>query len=566
MLTALHIEDFLLIERLSLTLGDGLTALTGETGAGKSILLEALGLAAGGRPGRGGVRRGASRGVVAAAFEPNADHPVWAMLRDNGLDAGDDQVILKRVQSADGKSRAFINDQPASVALLRAVGETLIEIHGQHDGVSFLSAAAHRGLLDDYAGAGALAAAVAKAWEALRQTQAALDERRRAKDAAEREADYLRHVVKELADLDPQADEEEKLAGARAEMMAAQKIAEDLSAAAALVSEDGLEGKLSAASRRLTRASAAFPGEANPLSNAIDRIDRALSELIEARSAVEDAAERLGLDEGALERAEDRLFALRAAARKHGVAPSALPEFFAKAKDALALLEKSASEFTSLEKAVASARAAYLDGARELSEARRKAAKKLDAAVAGELGPLKLGHAGFSTAIVTDESAAGPAGIDAVEFMVSTNPGAPPGPLKTIASGGELSRFVLAMKAALAAKENRTVIIFDEVDAGVGGAVADAVGERLARLAADAQVMVVTHSPQVAARARHHWRVEKRLAKDETTTNVVALAPEARIEEVARMLSGAEVTDEARAAARRLLGAPAAKPKVRRSA
>jgi DNA repair protein RecN (Recombination protein N) len=563
MLTALHIEDFLLIERLSLTLGQGLTALTGETGAGKSILLEALGLAAGGRPGRGGVRRGAARGVVAAAFEPNADHPVWAMLRENGLDAGDDQVILKRVQSADGKSRAFINDQPASVALLRAVGETLIEIHGQHDGVSFLSAGAHRGLLDDYAGAGALAAAVAKAWEALRRTQEALDERRRAKDAAEREADYLRHVVKELADLDPGSDEEERLAGARAEMMAAQKIAEDLNAAAALVSEDGLEGKLSAAARRLTRASAAFPGETNPLANAIDRLDRALSELIEARSAVEDAAERLGLDESALERAEERLFALRAAARKHGVAPSALPEFFAKAKDALALLDKSASEFSALEKAVAAARAAYLDGARKLSEARRKAARKLDAAVAGELGPLKLGHAGFSTSILTDETAAGPVGIDAVEFMVSTNPGAPPGPLKTIASGGELSRFVLAMKAALAAKENRTVIIFDEVDAGVGGAVADAVGERLARLAMDAQVMVVTHSPQVAARAAHHWRVEKRMAKNETATNVVALAPEDRIEEIARMLSGAEVTVEARAAARRLLGAPAAKVRKR---
>lgn len=559
MLTALHIEDFLLIERLSLTLGQGLTALTGETGAGKSILLEALGLAAGGRPGRGGVRRGAARGVVAAAFEPNADHPVWAMLTENGLDTGDDQVILKRVQSADGKSRAFINDQPASVALLRAVGETLIEIHGQHDGVSFLSAGAHRGLLDDYAGAGALAAAVAKAWSALKQTQDALDERRRAKEAAEREADYLRHVVKELSELDPGRDEEARLASARAEMMAAQKIAEDLSAAAALVSEDGLEGKLSAAARRLTRASAAFPGEANPLSNAIDRLDRALSELMEARSAVEDAAFRLGLDEGAIERNEERLFALRAAARKHGVAPSALAEFFSKAKDALALLDKNASEFSALEKAVAAARAAYLGGARKLSDARRKAGKKLDAAVAAELGPLKLGHAGFSTSIITDEAAAGPAGIDAVEFMVSTNPGAPPGPLKTIASGGELSRFVLAMKAALAAKENRTVIIFDEVDAGVGGAVADAVGERLARLALDAQVMVVTHSPQVAARARHHWRVEKRMAKTETTTSVVALQPEDRIEEIARMLSGAEVTDEARAAARRLLGAPATK-------
>ncbi len=565
MLTALHIENFLLIERLSLTLGQGLTALTGETGAGKSILLEALGLAAGGRTARGGVRRGADRGVVAAAFEPAADHPVWAILKENGLDGGDDQVILKRVQSADGKSRAFINDQPASVALLKAVGETLIEIHGQHDGVSFLSAAAHRGLLDEFAGAGKRAADVARRWEALRASEAALDERRRAKDAAEREADYLRHVVKELADLDPKADEEETLANARAEMLAAQKIAEDLAAAAELVSEDGLEGKLSAALRRLTRASAAFPGDANPLSASLERLDRALSEVMEARAAVEDAVERLGLDEVALMSAEERLFALRAAARKHAVAPSALPEFFEKAKAALALLDQGAVEFAALEAAVEKARKEYVGEARALSAARKAAAKKLDAAVAAELGPLKLAHAGFSTAITTDETAAGPAGIDAVEFMVSTNPGAPPGPLKTIASGGELSRFVLAMKAALAAKENRTVIIFDEVDAGVGGAVADAVGERLARLAADAQVMVVTHSPQVAARASSQLRVEKRMTKSETTTHVAALSAEERIEEIARMLSGATVTEEARAAARRLLGMAPAKAARKRA-
>jgi len=566
MLTALHIEDFLLIERLTLTLGQGLTALTGETGAGKSILLEALGLAAGGRTGRGGVRRGAARGVVAAVFEPGPDHGVWRLLDEAGLGAGDDQVILKRVQTSDGKSRALINDQPVSVALLRTVGETLIEIHGQHDGVSFLSASTHRGLLDDYAGAARQAGEVARLWSAWRKIEETLEDRRRSKDAALREADYLRHVVEELADLDPQADEEVTLAGRRAEMIAAQKIAEDLAAAAALVSEDGLEGKLSAAVRRLTRASAAFPGKTNPLSGAIDRLDRALSELIEARSAVDDAAERLGLDEGALDHAEERLFVLRAAARKHAVAPSALPEFFAKAKASLAMLDDSVVEFAALEKSSASARAAYDGAARALSALRRKAAKKLDAAVAGELGPLKLGHAGFATSIVTDAHAAGPFGIDAVEFMVTTNPGAPPGPLKIIASGGELSRFVLAMKAALAAKENRTVIIFDEVDAGVGGAVADAVGERLARLAEGAQVMVVTHSPQVAARASHHWRVEKRMAKNDTTTHVLALDENARAEEIARMLSGAEVTDEARAAARRLLGAPAlVKPAKKRA-
>ncbi len=557
MLTALHIQDFVLIDQLSLPLGEGLTALTGETGAGKSILLEALGLAAGGRTGRGSVRRGAEKGVVAASFEPGADHPVWAVLEANGVPADDDQVILRRIQGADGKSRAFINDQPVSIGLLKTIGELLIEIHGQHDGVSFLTAATHRALLDDFGGLSKDAAAVERAWNDWRQAHSALEERRLLREQALREADYLRHVVAELSDLDPQADEEALLAGRRAEMMAAQKVTDDLAAAAAALSEDGLEGKLSTAGHRLTRASAQFSREPNPLAEAIDRIDRALSEIIEARSAVEDAAEKLGLDEQELEATEERLFAIRAAARKHGVAPDKLPEFYRKAADALATLDESAAEFGALEKAAATARNAYFYGARKLSDARRIAAKKLDAAVARELAPLKLGKAAFATSIETNEEKAGALGLDAVEFMVATNPGAPMGPLKTIASGGELSRFVLAMKAALAAKENRTVIIFDEVDAGVGGAVADAVGERLALLAHNAQVLVVTHSPQVAARASSHWRVEKTQTKSETTTRVVVLNDDERIEEIARMLSGAIVTDEARAAARSLLGAPA---------
>ncbi len=566
MLTALHIQDFVLIDQLSLALGEGLTALTGETGAGKSILLEALGLAAGGRTGRGAVRRGAGRGVVAASFEPGADHPVWRALEENGVATGDDQVILRRIQGTDGKSRAFINDQPVSIGLLKTVGELLIEIHGQHDGVSFLSATTHRALLDDFGGVAKTAREVARAFADWRTADEALEERRRLRERASQEADYLRHVVSELSDLDPQADEEAGLAARRAEMMAAQKVTEDLASAAAALSEDGLESKLAGAAHRLTRASAQFGREKNPLDNAIDRIDRALGELAEARAAVEEAAERLGVDERALEEAEERLFAIRAAARKHGVAPDNLPDFFRKAQDALASLDENAAQFGTLEKAAAEKRGAYFAAARSLSEARKKAAKKLDAAVARELEPLKLGKAAFSTAVETDEAKAGPAGIDAVEFMVATNPGAPMGPLKTIASGGELSRFVLAMKAALAAKENRTVIIFDEVDSGVGGAVADAVGERLARLAHDAQVLVVTHSPQVAARARTHWRVEKSHSKTETTTRVVVLDTEERVEEIARMLSGAKVTDEARAAARRLLGAPAAEPAKRKRA
>lgn len=556
MLTALHIQDFVLIDQLSLPLSEGLIALTGETGAGKSILLEALGLAAGARTARGAVRRGAEKGVVTAAFEPNAAHPVWRALEENGVAADDDQVILRRVQTADGKSRAFINDQPVSIALLKTIGESLIEIHGQHDGVSFLSAATHRALLDEFGGLQKDAAGVERAFAEWREAEAALDERNRLRDQALREADYLRHVVMELSDLDPQTGEEEALALKRAEMMAAQKVTEDLAAAAAAMSEDGLEGKLSASAHRLTRAAANFQSDPNPLAEAIERIDRALAELLDALAAVEGAFDRLGLDESELERTEERLFALRAAARKHGVAPDALPEFFQKASQALASLDENAAQYGALEKNVGETRAIYFAAARKLSAARGKSAKKLDAAVARELAPLKLGKAVFATSIASDETKPGAAGVDAVEFMVATNPGAPMGPLKTIASGGELSRFVLAMKAALAAKENRTVIIFDEVDAGVGGAVADAVGERLARLAMDAQVLVVTHSPQVAARAATHWRVEKEQTKSETTTRVAVLDEAARVEEIARMLSGAIVTDEARAAARRLLGAP----------
>ncbi|MEZ5897791.1 MAG: DNA repair protein RecN [Parvularculaceae bacterium] len=560
MLTALHIQDFVLIDQLSLPLGQGLTALTGETGAGKSILLEALGLAAGGRMARGAVRRGAAKGVVAAAFEPGADHPVWAALETNAISAGDDdQVILKRIQGADGKSRAFINDQPVSIGLLKTIGEMLIEIHGQHDGVSFLSASTHRGLLDDFGGLAVSARNVDALWSAWRDIEGEIDERRRARDQNLREADYLRHVVAELGELAAAAGEETALAEKRGEMMAAQKVTEDLAAAASVMSEDALEGRLSSAAHRLVRASAAFGAEDNPLSEAIEKIERALSEVLEAKSAVEDAAERLCIDERELEETEERLFALRAAARKHGVTTDLLPEFYEKAAAALSTIDDGEARFGDLEAQAKKARAAYFAAAGALSDARVAAAATLDAAVARELEPLKLGKAVFATRIARNDDKPGAAGVDAVEFMVATNPGAPLGPLKTIASGGELSRFVLAMKAALAAKENRTVIIFDEVDAGVGGAVADAVGERLARLAMDAQVLVVTHSPQVAARAATQWRVEKDQDEAQTVTRVRALDADERIEEIARMLSGATVSDEARAAARRLLGAPAAK-------
>ncbi len=554
MLITLHIQDFILIDQLSLPLGRGLTALTGETGAGKSILLDALGLAAGGRAERGAIRQGAAQGVVSASFEAGADHPVWKLLEANGLSAGEGEIILRRVQSRDGKSRAFINDQPVSVALLKEVGETLIEIHGQHDGRGFLTASTHRGMLDEFGGLSRATENVARLWRDWREAATALDEKKAGRAKALAEADYLRHIVKELSALDPRGGEEALLAERRTQLSAAEKYSEDLAAAAALLSDDGLDGKLSAASRKLSRASSGL-GDAVPLAVAVERIDRALSEFMEARAAVEEAVAKLGADPAELEKVEERLFALRAAARKHAVAVDALPSFLEKARAALDPLDAGEAGFAAFEKRAADGERAYRQAAGQLSQKRAAAAKSLDSAVALELAPLKLGKAAFMTEVATNAERPASEGLDEVEFMVATNPGAPAGPLKSIASGGELSRFVLAMKAALAAKENRTVIIFDEVDAGVGGAVADAVGERLARLARDAQVLVVTHSPQVAARATTHWRVEKRQGAKETTTRVEVLDAGTRVEEIARMLSGARVTDEARAAARQLLGA-----------
>ena len=558
MLTALHIQDFVLIESLRLPLGPGMTALTGETGAGKSILLEALGLAMGGRStrgvgGKGGVRQGAKRGVVTAVYEPLSDHPVWALLAENGLPDDDDQIILKRVQEASGKGKAFINDHPVSVGLLRSVGAALLEIHGQHDGHGFLSSAAHRDLLDDFAGLTAARGEVSRLWQALKATETTLSERRARREAATREADYLRHVVAELDALKPEAGEETELAERRAVLMASEKLRDDLAAARAAFGEDGLENRLGAAGRRLAHHLKAFSDD-HPLARAVDRIDRALSELMEARAAVDDASEALGDDPAEIERVEERLFALRAAGRKHGVAADRLPEIHARAREGLAELDAGEAGFSRLEADARAARSAYFAAARDLSRKRMEAGAILDRAVMTELEPLKLGRAVFETRAETDDEHAGPHGIDMVEFLVATNPGAPAGPLKSIASGGELSRFVLAMKAALAAKENRTVIIFDEVDAGVGGAVADAVGERLARLARDAQVLVVTHSPQVAARADTHWLVEKAQGQTCTQTHVRVLDAGARVEEIARMLSGATVTPEARAAAAKLLG------------
>ena len=554
MLIALHIQNFVLIDQARLVVSDGLTALTGETGAGKSILLGALGLAVGARAERGAIRQGAKQGVVAATFDEHADHPVWRFLEENGLDTADDQIILRRVLGADGRGRGFVNDQPVSIGMLRSVGEHLLEIHGQHDGRGFLTASTHRSLLDEFGGLDRKANDVSSLWRQWRDLENQLDEHRREREATAREADYLRHVVNVLNALSPEAGEEAVLAARRAELMASEKIADELNAAAAALDEGNVESKLSVSLRNIERAKERIESEDGILSKAAMRLDRALNEAMEARALVGQAIDEFGAGPDDLDSIEERLFALRAEARKHGVTPDLLAEFHQKTQTALQNLELGAAAFSDLESADVKAKAALADASKQLSKGRVAAAKKLDKVVKLELTPLKLGAAQFQTKIDTNIENLTADGIDHVEFMVTTNPGAPPGPLKTIASGGELSRFVLAMKAALAAKENRTVIIFDEVDAGVGGAVADAVGERLARLATDAQVLVVTHSPQVAARADRHWRIEKKQNKKETTTTVTMLSDEARAEEIARMLSGAKITNEARAAAQRLLG------------
>lgn len=553
MLCELSIQDIVLIDKLRLQVGGGLTALTGETGAGKSILLDSLGLATGAKAEKSLVRIGQEKGIVSATFDVGEDHVVWDVMSEGGLETDDDLVILRRVQEANGRSRAFVNDQPVSVALLRKVGEALIEVHGQNQSQGFLNVAAHRDLLDAYGGLLADVQKVRGLYEERRAKERALAERQASREKALREADYLRHVADELSKLDPKPGEEAQLADRRAVLMAAEKVSSDLADAVEMLGDDGLEQKLSSAAGRMERAASRLPEEdAAPLTAAITRLDAALSEFAAARSAVIDAADAFVQDPEEQNTVEERLFALRAAGRKHSRAPDDLAAYRDEVERQLALIDEGEASFGKLEADVKAASRAYDQAAAELSERRRRTAKGLDKAVKGELGPLKLGHATFAADVDPHPDEPGPSGIDKVQFLISTNPGAPLGPLSKIASGGELSRFVLALKASLVAKDGKTVIIFDEVDAGVGGAVADAIGERLSRIADGSQVLVVTHSPQVAARGRDHWLVSK-AGKKSMTTSVTPLDEPARIEEIARMLSGAKVTDEARAAARTLL-------------
>jgi DNA repair protein RecN (Recombination protein N) len=548
-LTGLSIRDVVLIDTLELEFGPGLGVLTGETGAGKSILLDALGLALGTRADSGLVRRGQGQAAVSVAFDVPADHPALALLDENGL-AGEpgEPLVIRRIVKADGGSRAFVNDQPVSAGLLRELGASLVEIHGQHDDRGLLNPRGHRALLDAY---GRIDTAAAEAmWQRVRALEEALAAARAEADAAARDREWLEHSVEEIGRLRPEPGEEERLAALRSSMQAGARLGDELAGLSALLagSEGGL-AQLRQAARRLDR----IAPEHVLLAESLAALDRAVIEAAEAENALEQAAEALTFDPARLEEAEARLFEIRALARKHRVEADALPALLDELTDKLGAIEAGGARIAALEADLADAQNAYDRAAAAVTAARQAAAARLDAAVAAELAPLKLDQARFRTALAAAEP--GASGRDRVEFEVATNPGAPFGPLVRIASGGELSRFILALKVSLAEEGGATTMIFDEIDRGVGGAVASAVGERLHRLAARGQVLVVTHSPQVAARGARHLLIEKSHDGLVTRTGVHLLDDGTRREEIARMLSGAEVTDEARAQASRLLEA-----------
>jgi DNA repair protein RecN (Recombination protein N) len=552
MLARLSIRDIVLIDRLDIDFGSGLAALTGETGAGKSILLDAFALALGARGEAALVREGAEQGQVIAAFDLQKNHPARRLLADNDL-GGDDELIVRRVQFADGRTRAFVNDQPVSVQVLRALGAALVEIHGQHDERAFVEAATHRALLDAYGGIEDDAAGVARLWDERRACEAAVAAHRAEVERLSREAEWLRHAVDELARLAPETGEETVLAGRRTAMMQAEKVAEDLRATLdGVIGPQSAVPPLSAAVRRLERRVAQAPALVEPV---VKAIDAALNALDEARVHLEQALRVADYDPQELDRIEERLFALRAAARKFNVPVDELAALGKRYQGDLALIDAGAERLAGLEQDAQAAAARYRAAAQALSAGRRRAATALDKAVNAELKPLKLERAQFTTQL--DSENEGPNGLDRVEFWVRTNPGTRPGPLMKVASGGELARFLLALKVVLADRGSAPTLVFDEIDTGVGGAVADAIGVRLARLASGVQVIAVTHAPQVAARADRHYLITKdALAKGKrVATRVAELAAERRREEIARMLAGAEITAEARAAAERLIRA-----------
>jgi DNA repair protein RecN (Recombination protein N) len=546
MLSALTVHDIVLIENATLEFAPGLNVLTGETGAGKSILLDALGLAAGGRAGaRAAARPGAAQGSAIAVFEPINGHPSRQLLIESAIDdAGD--IILRRVISADGRTRALVNDMPVGVTLLRDLGSMLVEVHGQADDRGLFDAATHRKLLDAFGRHENLSANVGARFADLEKARRAAAELRQDAAAAKAEADFIHHAVEELTALAPAVGEEEALTSSRALLMNANRIGEDISAIIdALSGEQGAESTIAVALKRLGRMNDEARQAASTAEAALEQAF-ALTE--EARRELGSLLSRLELDPQELEKREDRLYALRDAARKYGVTPDGLPALLAEFDSKRDAIETGDVRIAAADKAVVDMLSAWRAAAEKLSGARRKAASALEAVVAGELKPLKLGHARFRVALAPLESE-NANGAERVAFELATVEGAPFGPLAKIASGGELARFSLALKVALAEASPPAALVFDEVDRGVGGAVADAVGERLQSLARSTQVLLVTHSPQVAARANRHFHISRTGNK----TQVHLLSDEERLEELARMLSGAAITEEARAAARRLL-------------
>lgn len=552
MLAHLSIRDIVLIKRLDMEFHTGLSVLTGETGAGKSILLDALSLALGARGDASLVREGATDGQVIAVFDLPAGHAIHDLLADEAIDVGNEPLVLRRVQTADGRTRVFVNDQPTSVALMRRIGKALVEIHGQHDERALVEAESHRDLLDAWAGHAGLATEVGAAWQAWRVAVAEYSRHEAKVEAAAREADYLRVSLAELNALEPVPGEESLLADERATMMKAEKIAAEIHDAERILSADSSPiSELSALLRRLTRKSGEAAEFVDPI---IAPLDQALHSLDTVQSEIDSAIRAIEYDPQRLEDTEARLFALRAAARKHNVAVDDLAELRDRFAADLADVDAGEEKLEALRGKLDGAKTSYDRLAEDLSAKRQVAAKPLAGAVMAELPALKLEQAAFFVEMSRDADRAGPTGIDHVEFTVRTNPGSRAGPLMKVASGGELSRFLLALKVVLAERGSAPTLVFDEIDTGVGGAVADAIGERLARLASKVQVLSVTHAPQVAAKANTHFLISKESeSADSTVTGVEAVSGTGRQEEIARMLAGATITNEARVAAAKLL-------------
>lgn len=548
MLKHLSIRDVLLIERVELEFSGGLNVLTGETGAGKSILLDALGFVLGWRGRAELVRHGAETGEVTARFELAAGHPALHVLDDAGIPYESD-LILRRINSRDGRKRAFVNDRACSGEVLRALSDVLVEIHGQHDDRGLLNPKGHRALLDSFAGVERELATTRVAWRDLRAARQALKSAREELEIAAQDADFMRHALDEIDALNPAFGEDEKLDAQRRLMQGAERIREDIAKALHVIGMDGAEGGLIDAMRWLGDVDEAADGQ---LGEPVEALGRSMLELAEAQSGVEAVLQRLDFDPFELEQVEERLFAIRAMARKHNIQPDTLPELAADFRGKLKKIDLGDAHLRALEADLQMAETGYHKAADALSIMRRKAAKRLDKAMGEELTPLKMERAAFITEIGV--AADGPDGVDSVLFSVATNPGAPAGPINKIASGGELSRFLLALKVCLTTRAQGLTLIFDEIDRGVGGATADAVGRRLAAVAQDAQVLVVTHSPQVAALGAQHFLVSKAVQDAQTRTSVEALTGFERRDEIARMLAGEVITDAARSAADALLG------------